>query len=131
MVGRIIASDTADSGLGQWSYVKIAGRDQKQITIVTTYRPCKQSNPGDSTINAQQYCLLQKKGIKNPTPCMAWLKDILPYILQWKTEGEVILLVGVNSAGLTQLDIPEWDKFKFLLVMGVASIFCHMLIGLQ
>eukprot|EP00957_Ditylum_brightwellii_P041826 3168123-Ditylum_brightwellii.AAC.1 len=49
MIGRIIASDTNDSGLGQWSYVKVAGRNQKQITIVTTYRPYKQSNPGEST----------------------------------------------------------------------------------
>eukprot|EP00957_Ditylum_brightwellii_P147404 11224530-Ditylum_brightwellii.AAC.1 len=41
MVGRIIKSDTNSSGLGRWSYVQIAGRDQHKLTIITVYRPCK------------------------------------------------------------------------------------------
>eukprot|EP00957_Ditylum_brightwellii_P011977 903372-Ditylum_brightwellii.AAC.1 len=36
-----------------------------------------------------------------------------------------------NTARLTQVDIPKWDKLKCFLVMGVASIFCHMPIDLQ
>eukprot|EP00957_Ditylum_brightwellii_P168599 12832847-Ditylum_brightwellii.AAC.1 len=45
MSGRIIDKNCDPSGLGRWSYVKIAGRDQQQVTVVTAYRPCIQHNP--------------------------------------------------------------------------------------
>eukprot|EP00957_Ditylum_brightwellii_P008143 617414-Ditylum_brightwellii.AAC.1 len=54
MVGQIIRSGTGFGGLGRWSYVQIAGRDQQQITIATAYRPCEQSKPGNSTVTIQQ-----------------------------------------------------------------------------
>eukprot|EP00957_Ditylum_brightwellii_P124873 9519189-Ditylum_brightwellii.AAC.2 len=54
MVGRIIKSDTDSSRLGQWSYVQIAGQDQRKPTIITAYRPCKQNKPGDGTVTSQQ-----------------------------------------------------------------------------
>eukprot|EP00957_Ditylum_brightwellii_P105478 8040823-Ditylum_brightwellii.AAC.1 len=47
MVGQIIKSDTDSSRLGQWSYVQIAGQDQRKRTIITAYRPCKKNKPGD------------------------------------------------------------------------------------
>eukprot|EP00957_Ditylum_brightwellii_P041057 3109585-Ditylum_brightwellii.AAC.1 len=39
MMGRIITTDKDTSGLGCWSYATIAGKDQKQVTILTAYRP--------------------------------------------------------------------------------------------
>eukprot|EP00957_Ditylum_brightwellii_P192126 14625367-Ditylum_brightwellii.AAC.1 len=53
--GRIIKADTDTSGLRHWSYIKIAGKDQKQVTFVMAYRPFKQNKPGDATVNAQQH----------------------------------------------------------------------------
>eukprot|EP00957_Ditylum_brightwellii_P043506 3298297-Ditylum_brightwellii.AAC.1 len=53
--GRIIAMDNVSRGLSRWSFVKLAGKDQKQITIVTAYRSCKQDKPSDATVNAQQH----------------------------------------------------------------------------
>eukprot|EP00957_Ditylum_brightwellii_P145687 11092611-Ditylum_brightwellii.AAC.1 len=35
--GRIINSDCNPSGLGRWSYVKLAGKDQRQVNIVIAY----------------------------------------------------------------------------------------------
>eukprot|EP00957_Ditylum_brightwellii_P142551 10860691-Ditylum_brightwellii.AAC.1 len=55
MTGQIIEADHDNSRLGCWSYVKNAGCNQCQVTIVTAYCPCKQSDPGDSTVTAQQY----------------------------------------------------------------------------
>eukprot|EP00957_Ditylum_brightwellii_P011038 836663-Ditylum_brightwellii.AAC.1 len=41
-------------GLGCWSFVKLAGENQKQITIVMAYQPCKQKKHGNAIVNAQQ-----------------------------------------------------------------------------
>eukprot|EP00957_Ditylum_brightwellii_P177904 13550744-Ditylum_brightwellii.AAC.1 len=76
MVGQIIKSGTDSSGLGCWSYVQIAGRDQQKITIATAYRPCKQSKHGNSTVAVQQKRLLCQEGVKNPQSCTAWTKDL-------------------------------------------------------
>eukprot|EP00957_Ditylum_brightwellii_P106055 8089522-Ditylum_brightwellii.AAC.1 len=54
LTGRIINSDCNPSGLGKWSYIKLARKDQRQVTIVTAYQPCHQSNPDNNIVNAQQ-----------------------------------------------------------------------------
>eukprot|EP00957_Ditylum_brightwellii_P166697 12689956-Ditylum_brightwellii.AAC.1 len=65
-----------------------AGRDQYQITIITAYCPCKQYDPGDSTINAQQCRVLRQQGINNPNTCNKWGKYLIPLLKQWKHEGK-------------------------------------------
>eukprot|EP00957_Ditylum_brightwellii_P164521 12525796-Ditylum_brightwellii.AAC.1 len=60
----------------------------KQVTIVTAYRPCQQSTPGDFTLNAQQHHILQSQGKQQPQPHTLWIKDITPMIKKWMTEGE-------------------------------------------
>eukprot|EP00957_Ditylum_brightwellii_P201512 15326011-Ditylum_brightwellii.AAC.1 len=50
--GTHLKCDTDSTGLGRWSYVKVAGRDQKQVVITTSYRPCIQHNPGNRTVTA-------------------------------------------------------------------------------
>eukprot|EP00957_Ditylum_brightwellii_P105529 8044491-Ditylum_brightwellii.AAC.1 len=88
---------TDSKGLGRWSYVQIAGRNQRKITIATAYRPCKQSKPGNSIVTVQQKRLLCQKGVNNPQPCTAWTKDLCKITHQWTQEGEVILIVDAKS----------------------------------
>eukprot|EP00957_Ditylum_brightwellii_P088868 6766875-Ditylum_brightwellii.AAC.1 len=71
------------------------------------YRPCKQSNPGDSTANAQQKRLLIQQGEINPNPRKTWCKDMLRQIEIWAKHGEVILLCNANS-GLTDKDFAPF-----------------------
>eukprot|EP00957_Ditylum_brightwellii_P116279 8869556-Ditylum_brightwellii.AAC.1 len=68
MTGCIIEADIDDSGFGQWSYMEIAGKDQRQITVVTAYKPCLQHNLGDSTVTAQQTRVVHQQGISKPKP---------------------------------------------------------------
>eukprot|EP00957_Ditylum_brightwellii_P154552 11762858-Ditylum_brightwellii.AAC.3 len=72
--------DNDSRGIGCWSLVKVAGENQKQITIVTVYQPCKQNKPGDATVNAQQDRLLCQQGIQHPQPHTQWLRDLLPLL---------------------------------------------------
>eukprot|EP00957_Ditylum_brightwellii_P180231 13729837-Ditylum_brightwellii.AAC.1 len=82
-------------------------KDQKQINLVTTYRPCKQSNLSNSMVNAQQYRLLRQQGIQKPNPHNIRTKDLLCAILTWKEEEEVILLVDANS-GLEDKELAPY-----------------------
>eukprot|EP00957_Ditylum_brightwellii_P164935 12557842-Ditylum_brightwellii.AAC.1 len=61
MTGRLIEIDHDNSGLRRWSYVKVAGQNQHQITIITAHCPCKQHDPGDFTIDAQQCRVLRQQ----------------------------------------------------------------------
>eukprot|EP00957_Ditylum_brightwellii_P079794 6068476-Ditylum_brightwellii.AAC.1 len=81
MTGQLIDVDNDNS------YMKVAGQDQCQITIITTYCPYKQYGPGDSAINAQQCRVLRQQGINNPNPHNKWGKELVPLLKQWKHEG--------------------------------------------
>eukprot|EP00957_Ditylum_brightwellii_P209303 15361146-Ditylum_brightwellii.AAC.2 len=61
MVSRHVRSGEDKSGLGQWSYVEIAGRDKRKVVLITGYRPCIQSNTGDNIVTAQQNVSSHKK----------------------------------------------------------------------
>eukprot|EP00957_Ditylum_brightwellii_P200536 15288117-Ditylum_brightwellii.AAC.1 len=50
MVGCHITSGEDKTGLGCWSYVKIARKDQREVIFVTAYKPCVQSNSRDETV---------------------------------------------------------------------------------
>eukprot|EP00957_Ditylum_brightwellii_P183826 14002159-Ditylum_brightwellii.AAC.1 len=49
LVGKIISSGTDESGLGRWSYLKITGRANRQVCIITAYRPGKKNQTGNET----------------------------------------------------------------------------------
>eukprot|EP00957_Ditylum_brightwellii_P167494 12750153-Ditylum_brightwellii.AAC.1 len=62
MVGRKIKGGADGKGLCQWSFVQLAGRDQRKVMLLSTYKPCKQLDEGDSTATAQQKRLLTMQG---------------------------------------------------------------------
>eukprot|EP00957_Ditylum_brightwellii_P147059 11197174-Ditylum_brightwellii.AAC.1 len=58
-------------------------------TTQVAYRPCKQSNPEDSTVNAQQKRLLIQQREINPNLRKTWCKDMIKQIETWANHGEV------------------------------------------
>eukprot|EP00957_Ditylum_brightwellii_P069452 5273903-Ditylum_brightwellii.AAC.1 len=52
IVGRHMTSGEDESGLDRWTYVCIAGKDNRKFYIITGYCPCIQTNPGTGTVNA-------------------------------------------------------------------------------
>eukprot|EP00957_Ditylum_brightwellii_P180337 13738212-Ditylum_brightwellii.AAC.2 len=65
IVGRHIASSEDETGICGWNYVQIAGKDQRVIKLVTTYKPCVQSDTGDDTVTAQKKITHHKRGQRN------------------------------------------------------------------
>jgi hypothetical protein len=58
MVHRIIASGCDETGCGRWSQITYAAKENKKITIISAYRVCKQTNPGDITASKQQHVIM-------------------------------------------------------------------------
>eukprot|EP00957_Ditylum_brightwellii_P008235 622880-Ditylum_brightwellii.AAC.1 len=76
-----------NKGLGRWSYVRIAGKEQKKVMFVTAYKPCVQTNEGDSTVTAQHQGILTMQGDTNTSPQKAFNQDLLEEIRKWRNEG--------------------------------------------
>eukprot|EP00957_Ditylum_brightwellii_P149555 11388734-Ditylum_brightwellii.AAC.1 len=64
------------------------GKDQRKSIVVCAYILCKQYNPGDGTVTAQQQRRLRMKGDQTPQPRTQWIKDIAPYIHKWQENRE-------------------------------------------
>jgi hypothetical protein len=54
MVHRVIASGRDEAGCGRWSQITYASKEGKKMTILSAYRVCKKTNPGDLTASKQQ-----------------------------------------------------------------------------
>eukprot|EP00957_Ditylum_brightwellii_P135768 10354486-Ditylum_brightwellii.AAC.1 len=116
IVGRIIDNGTDESGLGRWSYVKLAGRNNRQLCIATAYRPGKKNQTGNATVMAQQHRLLKQKGVREPRPRKQWMKDMAPKFKEWKEEGKVLLLVDANTG------LDKTDFSAFMAETGLCDI---------
>eukprot|EP00957_Ditylum_brightwellii_P160227 12198633-Ditylum_brightwellii.AAC.1 len=108
MAGQHVTSGEDKSGLGRWSYVKIAGRDQCEIVFVNAYKPCVQSNPGDNTVTVQHKHLLTTQGVKETNPCKACDRDLLKQLDQWReARSEIFLMIDANS-GIADKEFGEF-----------------------
>eukprot|EP00957_Ditylum_brightwellii_P108538 8278697-Ditylum_brightwellii.AAC.1 len=72
MVGRKMSGGEDNKGLGRWSYVQIAGKDQKKVMFVTAHKPCVQTNKGDNTVIAQHKQILTMQGDTIASPRKAF-----------------------------------------------------------
>jgi hypothetical protein len=54
MVHYIVEYGRDDTGCGRWTYLTYAAKEGKTVAIVSAYRVCKQTNPGDLTSSKQQ-----------------------------------------------------------------------------
>eukprot|EP00957_Ditylum_brightwellii_P206300 15347742-Ditylum_brightwellii.AAC.1 len=107
IVGRHMESGKDDSSLGRWTYICIAVKDDRELCVIIGYRPCKQSNAGSGTVNAQQQCLLTMRGNPDAKDRKEWDKTILSCIKQWKNEKAEIVLMVDTYEGLEERVLGE------------------------
>jgi len=63
--------------MGRFTWMKLKGKNEKQIMIITAYRVCKAGpNIGPHTAYMQQVKHLLKQGVTTPDPRMEILRDI-------------------------------------------------------
>ena len=75
VTGRIV--ERGSDIMGRFAWIKMNGKNNKQVLIMSAYRVCKAgTNIGPHTAHMQQVKYLLKKGITNPNPCQAILRDM-------------------------------------------------------
>jgi hypothetical protein len=98
--GRNIERITDTSGLGRWAGYKMRGKNNKEIVVLSAYRPTRSSDPGDSTCYSQQWNTLRiTKGTPSPEPRKEFITDLTNEIKEWeKQKCEIIIGLDANES---------------------------------
>jgi exonuclease III len=96
IVSRIVNSGT--DALGRWSYIELAGKQHRNVVIITAYQVCNQSYITNHTIKsltaaAQQYSILQQHD-RLETPREAFIHDVSVFVKTIHARNHGVLLVG-------------------------------------
>lgn len=94
--GRYQNSGSDPHGLGRWSYIRLYGKNNASLLVITAHRVINAhiGQTGSSTAFHQEWHLLQLGGILHPNPRKAFITDLTLEINKWKTEGAHIILGG-------------------------------------
>jgi hypothetical protein len=102
MVRIVIASGRDETGCGRWSQRTYATKENKKITILSAYRVCKQTNPGDLTTSRQQNGIMYEDEELRPylvDPHKQTLIDMQYHVKNLKTDGhEELIFMDANKA---------------------------------
>jgi hypothetical protein len=92
----VASRDFDASGMGQWSSVKLRGKNQRCIRLVTAYRCVKNFHGPLSAWNQQRFILDSCN--REEDPIEAFDNDIIFCIKQWiETGDQIILGIDVNE----------------------------------
>jgi hypothetical protein len=95
-VARVIEGD--DDKLGRWSYLWLAARDNRVVSIITVYQPCdvRGTPKGKFTVHAQQKSLLSAKHLAdpNPNPHKYFWKDLTSFLKTLKAKSDDLIVMG-------------------------------------
>jgi hypothetical protein len=93
------ATTANDSELGRWSEIRLEGKANKAVSIITAYGVIEKNTSGEKTVYAQQRKILERQGIHNPEPRSAMFKDLGARIKTLIGQGEeIILLIDTNDS---------------------------------
>jgi len=79
------------SGLGRWCWVRLRGKENHFLRVVSVYRPCKAD--GHLATYQQQVRGLSKQG-KNTCPKQQILDDLKVQVETWQSEGNTVVILG-------------------------------------
>jgi hypothetical protein len=95
-VARIL--DGSDDAMGRWSYIRMAARGNRVVSIITAYQPCVvRGNPkGKFTVHAQQSSLLRQANMTDlkPNPRKYFRRDLTTLLKRLKAQGDDLIVMG-------------------------------------
>eukprot|EP00957_Ditylum_brightwellii_P030993 2348640-Ditylum_brightwellii.AAC.2 len=87
--------------------------------FVTVYKPCVQTDKGDTTITAQHKCILTMQGDKEAKQRKAFNQGLLEEIRKWRKEGNTVFLGNDANSGIKDAELTEFIAEANLLdLMG-------------
>jgi hypothetical protein len=102
MVHRVVDSVRDDTGCVRWSFLTYAEKEGKKVAIVSAYRVCKQTNPGDMTSSKQQVEIMYEDEELRPNlvdPQKHTLDDLQYFVDKLKAaDHEVLILMDADQA---------------------------------
>jgi hypothetical protein len=117
--GRIIEHIHDESGLGRWAGHVLLGTNNKNIVILTAYRPTK--SDGFNTTYQQQWRILRTQHHPNPDPREQMMTDLQKTIELWVSkQSEVILMWDANE----RMDHHTSKLIRFMTKTSLAP--CHI-----
>jgi hypothetical protein len=97
---REVKTGCDNTGCGRWSYITLALKEDKFLTLVSAYRVCDQTNPGNTTASAQQYKIKYEDEELRPfllSPHQQTLIDLEYFVKDLKDANhEVLLFMDTN-----------------------------------
>jgi hypothetical protein len=110
---RVVNTGSEDTGCGRWSYITLLLREEKFLTLVTAYRVCNQTNPGNTTASAQQYKIQYEDEELRPfllSPHRQTLIDLEYLVKDLKyANHEVLIFVDANENETHQFQAQTHD----------------------
>jgi hypothetical protein len=102
-----------NTGWGQWSYITLALKEDKFLTLVSAYRVCDQTNPVNTTASAQQYKIqYEDKELRPFLPSPHWqtLIDLEYFFNDLKyANHKVLIFMDANENETHQLQAQTHD----------------------
>ena len=100
-VGRVVGSGSDPTGLGRWCWIRLQGKENSYIRIVSAYRPVK-NEQYDNSVYSQQKTYLEANKKFDLCPRAQFTEDLEKEIQHFKSKGDDVLL---------SLDLNEevWD----------------------
>jgi len=81
------------SGMGQWPFIKMEGKEAPRIIFVSGYHSCNQNTRlGLATYHNQQIWILMDQGQTNSDPWHQFLEDLISQIQTWHQQHKAILI---------------------------------------
>jgi hypothetical protein len=97
----VVKTGIEDTGCGRWSYITLARKEDKFLTLVSTFRVCDQTNPGNTTASAQQYKIKYEDEELRPfllSPHWQTLIDMDYFVKDLKDANhEVLIFMDANE----------------------------------
>ena len=92
LTGRI--RERIDDKYGRWCGVRLEGRDDRKISILTAYNVPQDISQGDDTLHSQQTSMYMLDGIDNPNPRKLFVEGLIEVIEQAVRNNDDIILTG-------------------------------------
>eukprot|EP00957_Ditylum_brightwellii_P178585 13603550-Ditylum_brightwellii.AAC.1 len=91
MVGCTI--ECGSNEYGRWVYSKLAAKDERVITVIVAYQPCKVSKKHGNTTYHQQVATLQQEG-RRLCPRDVFIQDLLQFLHMCHDKGKTFIIGG-------------------------------------
>lgn len=121
-IGRITNKIHDTSGLGRWTGFQYNMKHNRQLIVLSIYRPTKSQNMNNDTCYSQQWRILRKKNANRPDPRKQLIDDLIQQMRIWQNENmEVIMGIDANEP----IDKPNSDILRLMNNTNLTTLDTH------